>query len=165
MRIPERELVCYWMRGLPCCGKTETALGLIGDTEGIICDPYQWFKDHSERFRHYRYTKAKRWAWYRCLSAARQSITPIVMDMHVGINKQSRRALRELETLGYRVELVEPDSDDWQLIKGLIYNRLLNKESLNKWAETLAKRSPYHQYHEIRTRMNTWAFDTLDSWR
>lgn len=166
MSTPGRELKCYWMRGLPACGKTAMAGRLMANTEGIICDPHKWFEENQEKFRHYKLTRAKRWAWSRCKIAAYQHITPIVMDMHVGINNISRKQLKSLEHQGYVVELVEPDSNDWEQIRALLlFNRQLNRLLLDQWAETLAKRSQFYRYTEIRTQMNNWQFDTLSAWR
>lgn len=166
MSTPDRELKCYWMRGLPACGKTVMARHLVADTDGIICDPHKWFEENQEEFRHYKLTIAKRWAWSRCKVAASQGITPIVMDMHVGINNITRKQLKNLEHQGYVVELVEPDSDDWKQIRSLLlFNRQLNRLLLDQWAETLAKRNQFYKYIEIRTRMNNWRFDTLSAWK
>ena len=153
------------MRGLPACGKTEKALKLVDKTEGIICDPHKWFEEQDEEFRQYKLTKAKRWAWYRGKLAAQESITPIVIDMHVGVNVLSTNRLKDFKHLGYTIELVEPDSKDWQQIRALLYNKMLNRTFLDNWAEILAKRSPYSKYLEIRTRMNTWRFESLDAWK
>lgn len=163
MSVPQ--LKCYWMQGLPACGKTEKALSLVKGTEGIICDPYNWFEEHSEDFRHYKLTKAKRWAWQRCKYAYQQSITPIVVDMHVGINPISIRRLRDLEQQNYVVELVEPISSSWFIIKSLLLNKPSNRESLNRWAHVLSERSEFHKYTEVRAYMNNWQFNTLNDWR
>lgn len=164
MPTQTRELKCYWMRGLPACGKTAKALSLVENTEGIICDPHQWFQEREEEFRHYKLTRAKRWAWYRCKVSAQQRVTPIVVDMHVGINNMSIQRFKDLKQYGYQIELVEPNSDDWITIRNLLYNRQLNREALNQWAQILADRSQYHKYTEIRAQMNNWHFATLDEW-
>lgn len=153
------------MRGLPACGKTDKARRLVADTEGIICDPFKWFEENQEKFRHYKLTKAKRWMWSRCKVAASQGITPIIMDMHVGVNNLSTQRLKDLEQKGYQIELVEPNSDDWVQIKVLLLNKRLNRDALDTWAQTLADHSSFYQYTAIRARMNNWQFDTLDSWR
>lgn len=165
MLASNRELKCYWLRGLPSCGKTEKALSLVVGTEGIICDPHQWFGETREQFRHYKLTSAKRWAWSRCKMAAYKGITPIIMDMHVGVNNIAIQSLKYLEQLQYKVELIESDSDYWRHIKALLLNKRLNRDDLDRWAQVLAGRSQFYKYTEIRARMNNWQFDTIDAWR
>jgi len=153
------------MRGLPACGKTDKARRLTANTAGIICDPHKWFEEHQEKFSHYKLTKAKRWAWLRCKTAALHHITPIVMDMHVGINNLSIQRLKDLEQQGYHVELVEPDAYYWTTIKALLLNKRSNREALDQWAQILAGRSKFYKYNEIRTRMNNWQSPDLNCWR
>ncbi len=161
MSAPARELKCYWLQGLPACGKTQKALKLVGG--GIICDPHRWFVD--KPYRAYLMSRAKRQAWGRCLLAAQNGISPIVVDMDVAVENNSIMALKNLEQRGYTVELVEPDSDDWKILKNLMLNKVLNKEALNKWSATLAARQKYFKYTVIRARMNHWKFQTLNDWR
>lgn len=152
------------MQGLPACGKTARALELVADTEGVICDPQQWFELRGETFRQHKLTVARRWAWHRCMRAAKQQVTPIVVDMHVGVSRISIRRLHKLRRLGYEVELVEPNSDDWQHIKILLLDKRSNRDELNKWASILAERSHHCKYTEIRTHMNNWVFNDLNQW-
>ena len=165
MSAPERELKCYWLQGLPALGKTKKALELIGESEGIICDPHKWFEETGKEFRHYRMTCARRWAWGRCMLAARKQITPIVVDMDIQIDAKSIEMLKRLEDLGYTIELAEPDSEEWETIKALMRNKALNRESLDEWAQKLADRQKWLKYTAIRNRMNHWRFLTLDDWR
>jgi len=145
------------MQGLPACGKTKKALDLVKGTEGIICDPHQWFEFTNLPFRHHRLTVARKWVWSRALTAAKQNWTPIVIDMHVGASSSlSKLARKSLNEMNYSIELVEPDSEDWKTIKLLLRDKDANRLELDKWAKILADRQSWFKYTAIRTSMHFW---------
>ncbi|GAA5505792.1 hypothetical protein Rcae01_01239 [Novipirellula caenicola] len=162
----------YLMRGLPGCGKSHLARRLAAG-KGVVLETDQYFYSQvGDDPASYDYSEAllpaaRQWNFERFRQAIRHAATPIVVDRGNGLNLETRRYVALAYEHGYRVELAEPDSSWWLELRVLLkYQRYVDRELLDAWAERLAEST--RQDHRvpaatIRHWMSHWRHDlTVD---
>ena len=132
------------MRGLPSSGKSHLARRLAG-AGGIICETDQYFHTHvgADPF-HYDFQQellpqARQWSFARFCDAVDRGVSPVIVDRCNSLSPESRRYVLYALQHGYRVELREPDSPWWQVIRTLLADKQGNRDLLYAWADRLAE--------------------------
>ena len=157
--------IVYLMRGLPACGKSFTALKLVGP-QGVICETDEYFYtqvgDDPTRYdyRHELLSAARQWNLQRFQHAVDANRSPIVVDRGNGLNVETRDYAVYALNHGYRVELKEPESDWWQEIRALLKRRPETRSALSQWADRLAEMN--RSTHRVpASTIRQW----MDDWR
>ena len=168
-RMTERtERIVYLMRGLPCCGKSHTAVRLAGET-GVVCETDQYFySEVGDDPHHYNFDTAllpaaRDWVLASFQAALQTGRSPIVVDRGNGRNAESRVFVELADRHGYSIEIREPDSPWWQELRVLLkYREFVADELFDQWAEALAEKSVTNHRVPvaiIRKWMRGWKHD------
>ena len=159
------EKIVYLMRGLPSCGKSHKARQLAS-AGGLICETDEYFHtqvgDDPTKYNYRRELQqtACDWNFDRFCRAVDEGVSPIIVDRGNSRSLESQRYSRYAVGRGYRVELVEPDSEWWQEIRVLLKYKRLTKPALYEWADKLSEMS--RETHRVpATTIRDW----MDGWK
>lgn len=142
----------YIMRGAPGSGKSFRAKELAGET-GIVCSTDDFFPEDPDKYQEL-YERAieegflapllckfHRQNEERVVKAMEEGVSPIVVD-NCNIKKSEIRPYVEAAICyDYEVEFAESQSEWWQEIRELLWNKKFNEGRLRWAAEKLAKRT------------------------
>ncbi len=161
------ERIVYLMRGLPCCGKSQTARRLAG-AHGVVCETDAYFETEvGTDPNRYDYDAAllptaRAWNFERFCAAVDAGRSPVIVDRGNSLSAESQRYARYAVGNGYKVELREPDSPWWQEIRVLLKYKQITGVILVEWAKRLAEMSARgHRVpaHDIARKMSKWKWD------
>jgi hypothetical protein len=155
------------MVGLPSCGKTTKSRRIVSEGDALIEFDQFFYSEVGSDPQSYDWTRklmgqAKRWVLDRIHAALDAGIPRVIVDSDNQAHSFTKLYVEHAVGLGYEVVFCEPDSVWWLEISRLLRDKQGNRESLERWAEKLARMS--RGTHRVgvetfRRRMRRWLPD------
>jgi dephospho-CoA kinase len=132
--------IVYFMRGVPGTGKSYTA-NLIAGQKGRVIETDAYFGEPSDNFKFIRRKRkeARKWVFEELKKAINNNVTPIVIDRGNNPAVYPKKLMQYAVLNGYTVELAEPISENWQIIRTLLSERPFSNASLKRYSNQLAQ--------------------------